>query len=78
MKTNQFILTRREAEIIRELSSGLYYKEIASKVFISPETVKKHVRNIYRKMGVRNRVEAANKFKAVIEPQLLQQQALEA
>ncbi len=58
-------LTRREKEVITELSRGLYYKEIASKIFISQETVKKHVRSIYRKMGVRNRMEAALKFQQV-------------
>ncbi|RYG42525.1 MAG: LuxR family transcriptional regulator [Chitinophagaceae bacterium] len=62
MKTNQTPLTRREAEIIHELSRGLYYKEIAGKIFISTETVKKHVRSIYKKMGVRNRVEATLKY----------------
>jgi two-component system nitrate/nitrite response regulator NarP len=56
------MLTRREKEVIAELSKGLYYKEIAGKIFISQETVKKHIRNIYRKMGVRNRVEATIKY----------------
>ena len=65
MKTN---LTRRETEVISELSQGLYYKEIAGKIYISPETVKKHVRNIYRKLGVRNRVEATLKFQQHIQP----------
>ena len=65
MKTN---LTRRETEVIGELSRGLYYKEIAGKIYISPETVKKHVRNIYRKLGVRNRVEATLKFQQYIQP----------
>jgi DNA-binding NarL/FixJ family response regulator len=55
-------LTRRESEVIAELSKGLYYKEIAGKIFISKETVKKHVKSIYRKMGVRNRVEATIKY----------------
>ncbi len=61
---NMNLLTRRETEVITELSKGLYYKEIAGKIFISPETVKKHVKSIYRKMGVRNRVEATIKFTA--------------
>lgn len=55
-------LTRRETEVINELSKGLYYKEIAGKIFISQETVKKHVKSIYRKLGVRNRVEATIKY----------------
>lgn len=63
MKTaNMNALTRRESEVIAELSKGLYYKEIAGKIFISHETVKKHVKSIYRKMGVRNRVEATMKY----------------
>jgi len=65
MKTaNMNELTRREKEVITELSKGLYYKEIAGKIFISQETVKKHVKSIYRKMGVRNRVEATMKYVA--------------
>lgn len=59
---NMNALTRRESEVIAELSKGLYYKEIAGKIFISQETVKKHVKSIYRKMGVRNRVEATIKY----------------
>ena len=63
MEHNQtFTLTRRDREIIHELAQGLYYKEIASKAFISPETVKQHLKNIYRKMGVRNRMEATQLF----------------
>ncbi len=57
------ILTRREEEIIAELAQGLYYKEIARKTSISTETVKKHCQNIYRKLGVRNRMEATSKYK---------------
>ncbi len=59
---NMNTLTRRETEVINELSKGLYYKEIAGKIFISQETVKKHVKSIYRKLGVRNRVEATMKY----------------
>lgn len=63
---NMNALTRRETEVITELSKGLYYKEIAGKIFISQETVKKHVKSIYRKMGVRNRVEATMKYVAQV------------
>ncbi len=68
MKTT---LTRRETEVIQELSQGLYYKEIAGKIFISPETVKKHVRSIYRKLGVRNRVEATLMYRNQSEMDML-------
>ncbi|WP_374464947.1 response regulator [Chryseobacterium sp.] len=55
-------LTERENEILELLSQGLLYKEIADKKFISIDTVKKHVGNIYRKLHVNNKVEAVNKF----------------
>lgn len=55
-------LTKRETEIVELLSQGLLYKEIADKLFISIDTVKKHVGNIYRKLHVNNKVEAINKF----------------
>ncbi|KIC65083.1 response regulator transcription factor [Chryseobacterium taiwanense] len=55
-------LTSREKEILELLSLGLLYKEIADKTFISIDTVKKHVGNIYRKLHVNNKVEAINKF----------------
>ncbi|MBC7949153.1 MAG: response regulator transcription factor [Chitinophagaceae bacterium] len=55
-------LTNREKEILEQLSKGLMYKEIASQLFLSPETVRKHVYHIYEKLHVNNRVEAVNKF----------------
>jgi len=56
------MLTRRELEILEMLSKGLVYKEITDKLFISTETVRKHVYNIYNKLHVSNRVEAVNKY----------------
>lgn len=56
------LLTKREMEILEMLSSGLVYKEISEKLFISSETVRKHVYNVYHKLHVSNRVEAVNKF----------------
>ena len=55
-------LSNREKEILEHLSKGLMYKEIAAVLFISPETVRKHVYHIYEKLHVSNRVEAVNKF----------------
>ncbi len=55
-------LSKRENEILRWLAEGLLYKEIAAKLFISPETVRKHVYHIYEKLQVSNRVEAINKY----------------
>jgi DNA-binding NarL/FixJ family response regulator len=56
------LLTGREKEILELLSKGLMYKEIASQLFLSAETVKKHVYHIYEKLHVNNRVAAINKF----------------
>ena len=55
-------LSNRENEILQQLALGLLYKEIASNLFISPETVRKHVYHIYEKLHVGNRVEAINKY----------------
>ena len=55
-------LSYREKQILEELSRGLMYKEIANVLFISSETVRKHVYHIYEKLHVTNRVEAVNKY----------------
>lgn len=55
-------LTDREYEILEALVNGKLYKEISDLLFISVETVRKHVYNIYKKLHVNNRVEAFNKF----------------
>jgi len=56
------VLSNREKEILEHLAKGLLYKEIAANLFISQETVRKHVYHIYEKLHVNNRVEAINKF----------------
>ena len=56
------VLSNRENEILELLAKGMLYKEIASFLFISQETVRKHVYHIYEKLHVNNRVEAINKF----------------
>ncbi len=63
MNNSHLQLTQREIEIMEALSIGLQDKEIAGKNFIAVETVKKHISNIYKKIGVRNRVEAAIKYR---------------
>jgi DNA-binding NarL/FixJ family response regulator len=54
-------LTTREKEIIHLLAQGLVYKEIADKLFLSTQTVRTHIRNIYEKLQVDSRTEAINK-----------------
>lgn len=56
------VLSVREKEILEFLSRGLMYKEIAAQLFISVETVRKHVYHVYEKLHVNNRVAAVNKY----------------
>ena len=60
----KFQLSPRELDILDLLSKErLRNKEIAQRLFISLETVKKHLQNIYQKLNVKGRIEAINKFK---------------
>ena len=52
-------LTRRETEILRMLASGNSNQAIGETLFISPHTVKTHVYNIYKKIDVSDRLQAA-------------------
>ena len=45
-------LSERELEVGNLLAAGLSDNEIASKLFITPDTVKFHLKNIYKKMGI--------------------------
>jgi DNA-binding NarL/FixJ family response regulator len=51
-------LTEREREILQFLGEGHRNEEIAAKLFISPQTVQTHVRNILTKLGVHSKLEA--------------------
>jgi DNA-binding NarL/FixJ family response regulator len=52
-------LTRRELEILRLVSEGLSNTELARMLWVTEQTVKFHLSNIYRKLGVANRTEAS-------------------
>lgn len=52
-------LSRTEVTVLREIVEGRSNAEIGRRLFISPETVRTHLTRIYRKMGVRSRLEAA-------------------
>jgi DNA-binding NarL/FixJ family response regulator len=53
------VLTPREHDIIRHVALGLRNSEVAQRLFISEQTVKTHLNNIFQKLGVRDRVELA-------------------
>ncbi len=52
-------LTEREQEIVRLIAAGASNPEIAKQLFLSRKTVERHVSNVFRKTGVRNRAELA-------------------
>jgi len=54
-------LSKREQEMLEQLSHGFRYKEIADHLFISTETVRTHIRNIYEKLQVNSRIQALKK-----------------
>ena len=56
-------ITPREIQILALMAQGHLNKEIAKKLNISPETVKKHLKNIYQKTVSHNKIEALNKTK---------------
>jgi len=57
--THEFGLTRRESEMLRYLQSSAGIDVIAVELFLSPETVKIHIRNLLKKLSIENRHEVA-------------------
>jgi len=58
-------LTGAEEEVLRLLAQGLLYREIAERRFVSVETVKTHLKHVYRKLNVGNRRQAVHKARVV-------------
>jgi DNA-binding NarL/FixJ family response regulator len=51
----QYVLSPRERDIVKEIENGLSYKDIATKYTISPHTVHTHIKNIYEKLHAKDR-----------------------
>jgi LuxR family maltose regulon positive regulatory protein len=58
-------LSERELEVLELIAEGLTNPEIASRLFLSPNTIKVHTRNIYGKLGVNNRTQAVAQARAL-------------
>ena len=56
-------LTKREIEVLEQLSKGLSYNLIADNLILSVGTVRKHIENIYKKLQVHNKLESVQKAK---------------
>jgi DNA-binding NarL/FixJ family response regulator len=61
-KTAGDVLTQKEKQIIQALTEGLSYKLIADRISISIDTVRFHIKNIYRKLQVNSKSEVINKY----------------
>ncbi|SHL76310.1 two component transcriptional regulator, LuxR family [Anaerocolumna jejuensis DSM 15929] len=59
MTSSESLLTKREMEVLKLITEGLFNKEIAYNLSISEKTVKNHVSNIFRKISVSDRTQAA-------------------
>jgi LuxR family maltose regulon positive regulatory protein len=58
-------LSDREKEVLQLIAEGLTNQEVANRLYLSLHTVKVHARNIYGKLGVKNRTQAVAKAKAL-------------
>lgn len=58
---SDYALSKRQVEVLEQLSQGLDYQKIAANLYISPATVRKHIENIYEKLQVHNKMQAVQK-----------------
>ena len=58
-------LSEREIEVLQLIAEGLTNQEAANRLYLSLHTVKAHARNIYGKLGVKNRTQAVAKARAL-------------
>ena len=64
-KLRDFELSERETEVLKFIAQGYKNSEIAEKLFVSQNTIKTHIKNIYVKLDVKNRVEALKRVDVV-------------
>jgi len=56
-------LTEREREVLTLLDEGYTQKEIAQRLYLSPNTIRRHLQNVYEKLGVTNKTLVVKKAK---------------
>lgn len=61
-KFEKYELSKRQIEVLKHIANGLNNTEIAEKMFVSNNTIKTHISNIYAKLDVKNRVQAIKKI----------------
>jgi DNA-binding NarL/FixJ family response regulator len=54
----QYLLSQREKEVLKEIEKGMSYKEVANKLNISPQTIHTHIKKIYDKLHAHDRQDA--------------------
>ena len=58
-------LTEREGEVLALLAAGLSNKEMADRLYVAPSTIKQHLKNIYGKLDVHNRLQAVQRAREI-------------
>lgn len=61
-KADELNITKRQREIILLISQGYEYKDIATKLFLSPKTINRHIQILYEKLNINNKIELLNCF----------------
>lgn len=56
------LLSTREEQVLSKLCEGNTYAQVGALLFISPETVRRHAANVYKKLGVKNKTQAMIKY----------------
>jgi two-component system nitrate/nitrite response regulator NarP len=64
---NQPVITSSEEKILLLIKGGLTNNSIACVLNKSPNTIKYHLKKIYKKLGVGNKIEAINKYNELIK-----------
>ena len=64
-RNDEIVLTKREVEVLEKISVGKSYYQVSKECFIAPETIKSHMRNIFKKLFVKNKSEAVYKAQSL-------------